>query len=68
MTYRVFKAPSYEQRKIEIRPRIRREYRELSKKNWNKMYRQFALDHSDNGRCWWIYKHIILEFTHPLKK
>ena len=25
---------------------------------WNK-FKKLALDASDNGRCWWIYKHII---------
>tara|TARA_R100000278_G_C5436250_1_gene152027 strand:+ start:280 stop:501 length:222 start_codon:yes stop_codon:yes gene_type:complete len=67
MTYRRPNIPTYEQRKVRTKPRIRAEYRELAKKDWNKMYRQFALDASDNGRCWWIYQHILLEFTHPIR-
>ena len=30
---------------------VRLEYKGL---NRNALYRQAALDHSDNGRCWWI--------------
>ncbi len=67
MTYKVYKVPSYRDRNVSIKPRIRREYRELGCSNWSKMLKQFALDHSDNGRCWWIYNHIMLQYTHPIK-
>ncbi len=30
---------------------VRLEYKGLSR---NELYRAAALDHSDNGRCWWI--------------
>tara|TARA_R100001443_G_scaffold25736_1_gene38737 strand:- start:16074 stop:16280 length:207 start_codon:yes stop_codon:yes gene_type:complete len=68
MTYKIYKVPSYKDRNPKKpKSKIRKEYRELALQNYNKMCRQLALDHSDNGRCWWIYNHILLEYTHPVK-
>ena len=33
------------------RGEVRSEYRGMTR---NELYRTAALDHSDNGRCWWI--------------
>ena len=40
-----------------MRRETRKEYADIKHKE--KRIIQMALDASDNGRCWWIYQHIL---------
>ena len=60
--YKNWKAPSYHDRNITLKPKIRKEYRLI--KDPYKMAVQVALDYSDNGRCWWVYQHILNVLTY----
>ena len=60
--YKNYKIPSYSDRNITLEPKVREEYR-----NIDDPYRQavqVALDHSNNGKCWWVYQHIVNCLTH----
>jgi hypothetical protein len=41
---------------------LRKDYRHI--KDPNKLYKQIALDHSNNGECWWVYNHIRNSFNY----
>ena len=58
MGYKRFNTPSYEDRKIKLLPKVRAEYRHIAKDHF-KLSKTVALDYSDNGRCWWVYQHVL---------
>lgn len=62
MTYRLFKAPKQNYSNREFKPKIREEYRDI--KDPFLQAKQVALDHSNNGKCWWVYQHILNVLTY----
>tara|TARA_R100000781_G_scaffold75546_1_gene46934 strand:+ start:324 stop:524 length:201 start_codon:yes stop_codon:yes gene_type:complete len=63
MTYRKIPVVPFNQRNYSKERFVVPEYRDI--KDPYKKARQVALDSSDNGRCWWIYQHILNYFMHP---